>query len=267
MTTVSFTGCAVGLTNDDGLPIRKTWRAATNDPHLLNALSGHGCPGAVEHPTHQRVEGKYTKLSELYTDKMVRIIHSAWKHSVRRRTRSGKITLDKLLRATDLNGQTIVHHKDEKVNVPCMPVEAGTQEHRPKKLPRSHPFNALVVRSVVKTEMLATPKALEAMDIEYNKLRQQGVWDESTVAEYDDVVREARRLGKTAHFGEIFGVCGEKESELPQSAAGRLLDKNTIEQCDIHVCSLFNVAQRSGALGSTHYSNQCHFLWLKLQRA
>jgi hypothetical protein len=36
---------------------------------------------------------------------------------------------------------------------------------------------------------------MEAMDSEFNKLRQQGVWDESTVAEYDDVVREAKTKG------------------------------------------------------------------------
>ena len=41
----------------------------TDDAHLLNAFTGYSCPGKHVHPVHQVVEGKYTKESELYTDK------------------------------------------------------------------------------------------------------------------------------------------------------------------------------------------------------
>jgi len=69
-----------------------------------------------------------------------------------------------------------------------------------------------------------------------------------------------------AIFDELSSSPATLEASKAVDAYG-LMDKNTIEQCDIHVCSLVNVAQRSGALGSTHYFNRCHFLWLKLQRA
>ena len=79
----------------------------------------------------------------------------------------------------------------------------------------------MVVRSVGRKEMLNTPKTMEAMDAEWNKLVRQGVWKWSSVREYDDVVREAKQSGTKMHFGRIFGICGLKGSELPENDPGR----------------------------------------------
>ena len=64
--------------------------------------------------------------------------------------------------------------------------------HRNRITEFGHVFNALVVRSVGRKEMKATPKAMQAMDDEWNKLLKQKVWDMSSVREYDDIVKEAK---------------------------------------------------------------------------
>ena len=105
-----------------------------------------------------------------------------------------------------------------------MPVyEAGQpqQEHRLKRDYRHHPFNAMVARSVSKQETLATPEAMKAMDGEFNGLSRAGVWDLNSVREFDDVAAEARRNNFKVHFGRVFGICGEKGSELPPGSPGR----------------------------------------------
>ena len=145
--------------------------------------------------------GKYTKLTENYTDQMVRIIHKSWKLSVLHRIKYDIAPWD---------------------SVPAMPVmEHHVHEHRPRVNPYGKIFNAMVVRSVGKKEMLATPKAMLAMDEEWNKLMRQLVWDMASVREYDEVVAEAKLNKIKVHFGDIFGICGLKGSELSEDDPGR----------------------------------------------
>eukprot|EP00972_Heterocapsa_arctica_P047895 7063938-Heterocapsa_arctica.AAC.1 len=59
------------------------------------------------------------------------------------------------------------------------------------------------------------------MDIEYDKLEKKGVWDLPTVREKSEVMAEASRRGVKCHFGMVFGICGEKGSELKASDPGR----------------------------------------------
>ena len=41
------------------------------------------------------------------------------------------------------------------------------------------------------------------------------VWDEDKVREWSDVAREARKGNCEVNFGYLFGICVEKNSELP----------------------------------------------------
>ena len=67
------------------------------------------------------------------------------------------------------------------------------------------------------------------MDSEYDKLRfkkhpslkKPGCWDEDLVRPRAQVMADARRMGKTVHFGNIFGICVEKGSELPKGHKDR----------------------------------------------
>ena len=52
-------------------------------------------------------------------------------------------------------------------------------------------------------------------------LRDQKVWDESIVREWDDVAQEAITKGEERHFGWLFGICVEKHSELPDGDVRR----------------------------------------------
>ena len=198
---VRIDGCALGLTDEKGIPIRKPWTIATNDTYLFRKFQNKVCPGTQQHPEHCPAAGKYTKMTENYTDKMVKIIHKAWKCSVLHR---------------------IKHELAAWETVPAMPVTQNfAQSHRPRIPQHERVFNAMVVRSVGRKEMLANPKALAAMDAEWNKLLNQTVWDMSTVREYDDVVAEAKTNRVKVHFGDIFGICGLKGSELPENDPGR----------------------------------------------
>ncbi len=54
------------------------------------------------------------------------------------------------------------------------------------------------------------------MDAEWRRLRDKYVWDETTVREWADVASEARASGIEVNFGYLFGICVEKNSELPK---------------------------------------------------
>ena len=41
-------------------------------------------------------------------------------------------------------------------------------------------------------------------------------WDETWVREWDEVAAEAKCEKKEVHFGWLFGICGEKNSELAE---------------------------------------------------
>ena len=56
------------------------------------------------------------------------------------------------------------------------------------------------------------------MEVEWKRLRDLGCWDESRVAEWRDVARSAT---STNHVGRVFGVCVEKNVDLPADNPNR----------------------------------------------
>jgi hypothetical protein len=109
----------------------------------------------------------------------------------------------------------------DSLSFPSMPCEFSTDAHRPKLEPRSLPHNACVARSVNRAEIAATPKAMLAMQSEWDGLRSRKVWDESIVREWDDVAAEARTAGVDANLGYLLGICVEKNSEQPEGHPAR----------------------------------------------
>ena len=89
-----ITGCALGLIDEKGTPIRKGWTIATNEKYLVEGFRGKICPGKHVHPEHRKVEGKYTKETERYTDEMVHIIHKSWKKASKMRNFNPKPSKD-----------------------------------------------------------------------------------------------------------------------------------------------------------------------------
>ena len=61
---VHINGCALGLTDNGGIPILKPWTIATDGPYLHAKFQDKLCPGKDIHPVHTPVAGKDTKLTE-----------------------------------------------------------------------------------------------------------------------------------------------------------------------------------------------------------
>ena len=59
-------------------------------------------------------------------------------------------------------------------------------------------------------------QAREALRLEWDRLRSEAVWDESSVCEWKDVARKATADGIEVHFGYLFAIFVEKNSELPE---------------------------------------------------
>ena len=79
------------------------------------------------------------------------------------------------------------------------------------------PFPALVARPVHNSEIESQPKAREARDKEWSRLRghgEKGCWDESVILEWDDVCTKAKQSGDEVHLAHLMGIMVEKGSEL-----------------------------------------------------
>ena len=114
---------------------------------MVPTCSKTNCLGEDTHPVHTPVAGKYTKLTEDYTDPVVRLIHKGWKSSVlHRNTRNLGV-----------------------IEIQSMPAISNcVNRHRPRIPAYMKVFNAMVVRTVKRKEILSTPAAMKAMDDEWN---------------------------------------------------------------------------------------------------
>jgi hypothetical protein len=108
---------------------------------------------------------------------------------------------------------------DHADDVPRMPLNSdnGLYDLHRDHVPADDSFvYALVARTVGKAERMSNPRAKAALQSEWDKLRRQGVWDETRVRPWAEVAAEARKEGRTVHVGRIFEICVEKNSELPR---------------------------------------------------
>ena len=88
-------------------------------------------------------------MTEECTDPMVRLIRKGWESSVLHRNKS-KLGI---------------------IEIPPMPaIPNYVNRHRPRIPAYMNVFNAMVVRTVKRKEMLNTPAAMKAMDDEWDKL-------------------------------------------------------------------------------------------------
>ena len=103
--------------------------------------------------------------------------------------------------------------------VPSMPtVRERNHRHRDKcSKERLFHWNAVVARPVGKAEIARVPEAKKAMDKEWNRLRDKRVWIEEKPREWDEVRAEAKKNGHDVHMGYLFGICVQKNSELPDN--------------------------------------------------
>jgi len=75
---------------------------------------------------------------------------------------------------------------------------------------------AMVAEPVNMSEALRIPKAMEALQLEWDKLENQKCWLLETVREYEDVRDEAISKDLTVHFGHVRPLIFRKHSELEE---------------------------------------------------
>ena len=229
-------GCAVGLKSvKNGLPVLKPWTFATNDVHIWGALQDKRCPGKETHPKHQRCNGSDAKASESYTDELVEVVHRAFEETTKARNKLEEFMTLQMERQEQLKKElheNFVAASAQAVAAPLMPTDVGKPvEHRPKRIDYDQWYNALVSRSVPRSEVRTNKLAQEALRAEANKLRSAKTWLEDTVMEKSDVRAKAQAEGRTVHFAELMAICVVKDSELEealQKYKGRIVVRGDI---------------------------------------
>jgi hypothetical protein len=97
-----------------------------------------------------------------------------------------------------------------------MPIVDAKIEHRPKICPK-YVYAACVARPVTKIEARKNPKAMAALNKEWDKLRNIGCWDESRVEEWSVVASRSKRSGVKVHIGlkgrVVFEGCYVKDED------------------------------------------------------
>ena len=89
-------------------------------------------------------------------------------------------------------------------------------------------MTAAVARLIPRSEVASTPEAKKALDVEWEKLRSKGTWDEPRVKECKTVIAEAKAKGEKAHIARIFEACYLKGSELAVGDPSRKYKGRTV---------------------------------------
>ena len=199
---VDFEGCAVGLTDPDGVPHLKRWRFITNNIRLANAFKNARCQHDAEFK-HSPIAGNKTEKTGYYPRKMCQMIINAL-----------------------FPAQTASH-------VPAMPCCSikHQEQHREREDTSESIFNnkvrsllmqiienekvpAMVTRLLDRKEMLSKPAALQAVRKEASGLEAGGTWLPETVRELHELKQSAKTSGEKVVIGQLMTLCSEKYAEL-----------------------------------------------------
>ena len=74
---IKMDGCSVGVTDKNGVPIRKRWRIITNSAYLAATLAKLTCPGNHQHAA---CAGSETEKTGYYTAEMAHDVRCAVHH-------------------------------------------------------------------------------------------------------------------------------------------------------------------------------------------
>ena len=215
LTKYSFDGCALGLTATakkyKDMPIRKGWTIATDCKALGETLAECKCDCNTKHAPCAGVD---TKKSEKYTPMLATFVQNTLYNIAAK-----KEDVCAAAESVDLNSEA-----------PLMPTTHIKQGHREKLVKHLPELNAAVARLLTKTEVKADKKAMQAILEEKHKLLDRATWDESTVMEYDDLVKQMKAYGKSVDIGRIHSICSEKGSELPYGHPDRKMKGRIVFQ-------------------------------------
>lgn len=217
----------------NGKPFQKAWKVATSCKELARGLDSFRCNHSKKNGVHEILQGVHTRRSELYTDKLVNIIHSLWKDSVDLRKGKGakrsqaylgfvapSNTKNNQMSITGPSGPAVTVTLDA-YNAIKEPINHDFNVHRPKNT--SLPGIPLAgARRVFGPEIKASKDARSAKEKEFVRLVKKGTFDWSSVIEASRLRSIHKRPGsKKLHIGPVFGLCHEK---------GHLLDVGDIRR-------------------------------------
>ena len=128
-----------------------------------------------------------------------------------------------------MEGYLLEHLEDACAEMPATPSK-DKPTHIPKAVKMQANVFGMIAPSVGRKEMLNHPRAVEAMDMEWNRLRtagpnKKGAWREDLVENWADVRARLDRLGKAVHIGDISETCTQKHDELPDTPENYNLKK------------------------------------------
>jgi hypothetical protein len=123
-------------------------------------------------------------------------------------------------------------------------------------------INACVARAVGKNEIKTTPAAQKALDAEWKKLVDKGVWNQTRCYEWSDLARAARHRNETIHLGRVFELCTEKGSELEQGDPSRkykgrsVFQGNQVKDQDWNIAMFQDLGSAPAAMAAIKYATR-----------
>ena len=242
-TPATFHGCALGLKDSNGYPIKKPWKVMTSNSTLASALGAFKCPHEKGYK-HSLAAGNKTAKTAFYPEGMcltvARALYPTVQPAVPAMPVQVPLPLDhrereqQLKHISPLSGLEdigVAVESDERchnileqvLDVENLIAHSLGQVKEKKKDPE---ITAMVTRLLSRAEMLASPEALEAVRLEATGLEKAGAWDLNSVREYDQVAAEARRSSIKVHFGQLMSLASVKFAELAkhlQKMKGRIV--------------------------------------------
>ena len=99
------------------------------------------------------------------------------------------------------------------LGLPTIPMSSTTHD-TPQDLDQEF-WLAMISKQIPIREAKRIEGARMALQAGWDKLRRLRCWDDTTVAEYDDVVARAKATNSIVHFGRLFELCHEKAQRAP----------------------------------------------------
>ena len=213
--SVFVDGCAVGMTNPEGVPIKKEWRFITSHRLQAYALSRLWC--SCSQP-HGEIAGGVTKKTESYPVPLCRIMLGSL-FGVKAYTATPSLACDVHSGCTQAHREhetTVAEFGASHQQQPLYVETSAGELHQ--GAPLSYQDVLLAVHKLLtRKEMLGMPKALEAVRAEGEGLVRAETWLLNSVVEKVDLIATAKENNQVIHLADLMTIASIKHAELDPS--------------------------------------------------
>jgi hypothetical protein len=226
-------GCSLGIKTAKDEPALKRWRFVTSCKRTAEVLNTFRCP----HPkgfAHGELCGKAATDSAYYPLRMCRALLASlfgWYEmtpamtlvpvattapaiaSVPLELTAGSVSESKTAEVCPVTAhrEREQGHRNAPIESLCAPPDCSDDCGVEIRVPLA------VTLALDYNETRRNPRAIQAVQAEMDALAKCGTWDLKTLASREDVVAWAIKNKITIHIGEGLGICGIKNSEMPES--------------------------------------------------